>query len=466
MSNISKKLLAADGTPLRKKLAQALFQSKLRAFGLVSPLLAFIIVSFIIPIITLLWQGVYDDDYATAMPNISEVVDDWDGYDAVSEGMYEALVKDVIIAMSMDRALTTKAGVRVNREISGAISMHKKLMRSIGKLKISYEGKEQKAKSIFKLLAKEDIERNFILSQNQRAEIGKKLAKEAIEMYAPFEQFVLKSSKKWSNIEIWRAMKVASVKFSPAYLAASLDYNYTFDGKFEKRDENRQIHILLFFRTLEISFIVTVACLLLGYPIAYLLAGLPVKSSNLLLILVLLPFWTSLLVRTTAWIAMLQAQGVMNDLFVVFGFASDDDRFSLIYNKTGTLIAMTHILLPFMILPLYSVMKTIPPSYVRAAKSMGATNWTSFWRIYFPQSVPGIGAGALLVFILAIGYYITPALVGGQDGQMISNFIDFHMRKSLNWNLAAALGLVLLIFVLFLFWLYDRIVGIDNMKLG
>jgi len=332
MSNISKKLLAADGTPLRKKLAQALFQSKLRAFGLVSPLLAFIIVSFIIPIITLLWQGVYDDDYATAMPNISEVVDAWDGYDAVSERMYEALVKDVIIAMSMDRALTTKAGVRVNREISGAISMHKKLMRSIGKLKISYEGKEQKAKSIFRLLAKEDTERNFILSQNQRAEIGKKLTKEAIEKYAPFEQFVLKSDKKWSNIEIWRAMKVASVKFSPAYLAASLDYNYTFDGKFEKRDENRQIHILLFFRTLEISFIVTVACLLLGYPIAYLLAGLPVKSSNLLLILVLLPFWTSLLVRTTAWIAMLQGQGVMNDLFVVFGFATDDDRFSLIYN--------------------------------------------------------------------------------------------------------------------------------------
>ena len=127
---------------------------------------------------------------------------------------------------------------------------------------------------------------------------------------------------------------------------------------------------------------------------------------------------------------------------------------------------MTHILLPFMILPLYSVMKTIPPSYVRAAKSMGATNWTSFWRIYFPQSIPGIGAGALLVFILAIGYFITPALVGGQDGIMISNMIDFHMRKSLNWNLAAALGLVLLIFVLFLYWLYDRVVGIDNMKLG
>jgi putative spermidine/putrescine transport system permease protein len=205
---------------------------------------------------------------------------------------------------------------------------------------------------------------------------------------------------------------------------------------------------------------------MLGYPVAYMLSTLPARTSNLLLILVLLPFWTSLLVRTTAWIAMLQAQGVLNDLFVVFGLATDEDRFSLIYNKTGTLIAMTHILLPFMILPLYSVMKTIPPSYVRAAKSMGATNWTAFWRVYFPQTVPGIGAGALLVFILAIGYYITPALVGGQDGQMISNFIDFHMRKSLNWNLAAAMGLVMLVFVLFMFWIYDRIVGIDNMKLG
>jgi putative spermidine/putrescine transport system permease protein len=119
-----------------------------------------------------------------------------------------------------------------------------------------------------------------------------------------------------------------------------------------------------------------------------------------------------------------------------------------------------------MVLPLYSVMKTIPPTYVRAAKSMGATPWTAFWRVYFPQSIPGIGAGGILVFILAISFYITPALVGGQSGTMISNIIDFHMRSSLNWSLAAALGFVLLVIVLFLYWLYDRIVGIDNMKLG
>ncbi|MEM1420654.1 MAG: ABC transporter permease, partial [Pseudomonadota bacterium] len=267
-------------------------------------------------------------------------------------------------------------------------------------------------------------------------------------------------------IQLWQGMMVAAQSLTPAFYAAALDHKYTGTGEIIAQDEERQIHVRLFLRTLEISFVVTLATLLLGYPIAYLLATLPLRTSNLLLILVLLPFWTSILVRTTAWIAMLQSQGVLNDMLVFIGIAPDDARWSMIYNKTGTLIAMTHILLPFMILPLYSVMKTIPPSYVRAAKSLGATNWTTFWRVYFPNTIPGIGAGALLVFILAIGYYITPALVGGENGQMISNFIDFHMRRSLNWSLAAALGGTLLIFVLFLYWLYDRIVGIDNMKLG
>jgi putative spermidine/putrescine transport system permease protein len=138
----------------------------------------------------------------------------------------------------------------------------------------------------------------------------------------------------------------------------------------------------------------------------------------------------------------------------------------MINNATGTIIAMTHILLPFMILPLYSVMKTIPPSYLRAAKSLGATNWTAFWRVYFPQSVPGIGAGSILVFILSIGYYITPEIVGGTSGIFISNRIAYHISSSLNWGLAAALGTILLAVVLALYWAYDRIVGIDNVKLG
>ena len=184
------------------------------------------------------------------------------------------------------------------------------------------------------------------------------------------------------------------------------------------------------------------------------------------MILVLLPFWTSLLVRTTSWMVLLQSQGVVNDTLVGTGILADDNRIQMMYNQTGTIVAMTHILLPFMILPLYSVMRTINPSYVRAARSLGATSWTAFRRVYFPQTIPGIGAGALLVFILSVGYYITPALVGGADGQLISNLIAFHMQRSLNWSLAAALAGLLLAGILILYWLYDRLVGIDNLKLG
>ena len=184
------------------------------------------------------------------------------------------------------------------------------------------------------------------------------------------------------------------------------------------------------------------------------------------MILVLLPFWTSLLVRTTSWIVLLQSQGVVNDVAVASGIIDDSSRLQMIYNQTGTIIAMTHILLPFTILPLYSVMRPIDPSYVRAARSLGASSWTAFRRVYLPQTVPGIGAGALLVFILAVGYYITPALVGGSDGQLISNLIAFHMLSSFNWSLAAALATLLLAGILLLYWLYDRLVGLDNLKLG
>jgi putative spermidine/putrescine transport system permease protein len=234
----------------------------------------------------------------------------------------------------------------------------------------------------------------------------------------------------------------------------------------EAQPEDRQLYIKLFNRTLFMSLVITGSCILLGYPVAWLLANLPLRTANVLMILVLLPFWTSLLVRTSAWKVLLQQQGVINEILVWLGFVDDASRLILMNNQTGTIIAMTHILLPFMILPLYSVMKTIDPSYLRAAKSLGATNFVAFWRVYFPQSVPGIGAGSILVFILSIGYYITPEIVGGTDGVFISNRIAYHISSSLNWGLAAALGSILLVVVLVLYWLYDRIVGIDNVKLG
>ncbi len=409
-------VLAADGTPLKKKLAQALFVSRARAFALVAPLLLFIVISFMVPIISLMIQGVKNDTFSRNMPLTTAVLADWDTTTPPDESMYAALVGDLIQARK-DKTIGQVA-TRVNRELSGTRSMFTKTARKAAKLSPPYAA------------ALQDIDED------------------------------------WGDMAVWQAMKVASLKYSPAFYAAALDMEYKADGSFERLPERDRIYVYLFIKTILIAATVTLATLVLGYPVAWLLASLPARQSNLLMILVLLPFWTSLLVRTTAWIAMLQAHGVLNNLFVWIGLTDDDHRFSLIYNMTGTIIAMTHILLPFMILPLYSVMKGIPPSYLRAAKSLGATNWTAFWRVYFPGTIPGIGAGGLLVFILAIGYYITPALVGGQDGQMISNFIAYHMQKSLNWSLAAALGGILLMIVLIFYWLYDKIVGIDNMKMG
>lgn len=415
-TDASGNLLAADGTPLKKKLGQALFRSRMRAFGLTVPLLALILMAFVWPVVSFLTQAVHNDKFEKHMPNVTPYLIAWDTSTEPTEEMYAALVADLVINRK-DKTIG-KVATRVNREMSGTRSL-------------------------------------FTSS-----------ARKAKKLEAPFKEALIGVKKKWAEREVWKAMKISAKSWTPAYVASAVDLKYTAEGEIVAKAEDRRVHVKLFIRTLKIAIIVTLAGILLGYPVAFLLSTLPARSSNMLLILVLLPFWTSLLVRTTAWIAMLQGQGVLNDLFVLFGLATDEDRFSLIYNQTGTLIAMTHILLPFMILPLYSVMKTIQPSYVRAARSMGATQWTAFWRVYFPQTIPGIGAGGILVFILAISFYITPALVGGEDGTMISNFIDFHMRKSLNWSLAAAMGLVLLVIVLFLYWLYDQIVGIDNMKLG
>ena len=409
-------ITAADGTPLKKKLAQALFRSRVRAVSLVVPLFAFVMVSFVIPIFALMWQGVYNDRFSTYTPNLTQQLSKWDGLEEPDEALFVALVEDLKQARK-DRTIG-RIATRVNQEYPGTRSLFTSTARKAKKLK------------------------------------------------APFKKSVIKTNKKWANIEVWRAMKITSQDLTPSFYATALDGRYTVEKGFVKQNENRQIYVKLFWRTFVISATVMGLCLLLGYPVAYLLATLPLRSSNLLMIMVLLPFWTSLLVRTTAWIAILQSQGVINDLLVAVGITADDSRFSLIYNMTGTIIAMTHILLPFMILPLYSVMKTIPPSYMRAARSLGATPTMAFIKVYVPQTIPGVGAGGLLVFILAIGYYITPALVGGQDGQLISNMIAYHMQKSLNWSLAAALGGILLAGVLLLYWIYDRVIGIDNMKLG
>jgi putative spermidine/putrescine transport system permease protein len=186
-------------------------------------------------------------------------------------------------------------------------------------------------------------------------------------------------------------------------------------------------------------------------------------AANIMMMFVLLPFWTSLLVRIAAWIAMLQDQGVLNSMMVGLKIIDDNGRLSLIYNTTGTVIVMVHVLLPFMILPIYGTMRNIPRVYMMAAKGMGAGPLISFVRVYAPMTAPGVVAGLILVFIQAVGYYITPALVGGQSGQLISNFVAFHMQTSLNWGLASALGALLLATVLATLAVFGRSVDLNRL---
>lgn len=410
-------LRTADGQPLIRALARSSRRARRRAFLLVLPLLLFVLLTFVLPIGQMLQRSVKNDGFSANMPQLSAWFHEHPRGTQPDEAAWAALAAD--LTASAEARSIGIVGTRVNYDMPGT--------------------------------------RSLFTSAGRKARGG---------IEPPYREAMLEMDQKWGDPKLWAVMREASTPYTANFYLAALDRTRDDDGNIVMAPEQQQIYVKLFLRTFWLSLIITFTTFLLGFPIAHLLATLPMRKSNLLMILVLLPFWTSLLVRTTAWMVLLQQQGVVNDILVWLGVIGDNGRLQMIFNQTGTIIAMTHILLPFMILPLYSVMRTINPSYVRAARSLGATSWTAFRRIYFPQTLPGLGAGALLVFILAVGYYITPALVGGSSGQLISNLIAMHMTQTLNWSMAAALAALLLAGVLILYWVYDRLVGIDNLKLG
>lgn len=420
-------LRTADGRPLKAALAASGRRARRRAFLLVAPLLAFVLLTFVAPIGQMLLRSVTDPrfvehtDRATGERTpVMVATRAWFAENppgaAPDEAAFAALAAD--LAHLRELRAQGDVGTRVNYDAPGS--------------------------------------RSLFTAGARRAD----------DLAPPYREALLALDPGWGDPALWGAMRQASSRYTGAFYLAALDLGRAPDGSLARAPEERRVYLMLFERTAILSLAITALALALGYPVAHLLATLPLRVSNILMILVLLPFWTSLLVRTTAWIVLLQQQGVVNDVGVATGLLDDGSRLSLIYNQTGTIIAMTHILLPFAILPLYSVMRTIDPAYARAARSLGASSWTAFRRVYLPQTLPGIGAGALLVFILAVGYYITPALVGGSSGQLISNMIAFHMLDSFNWSLAAALAALLLAGVLLLYWLYDRLVGLDGLRLG
>jgi len=391
---------------------------RLGALALVLPLLAFVTLSFVVPLATLLSKSAYQPEVSEVFPETMHVLARWNGEGLPPEAAFAA------IAGELAKALDARALPRA----SGAIDRVQSGMRGVLNL------------------------------------TARRLAR--TDFAGTWRETLAGISGDWLQPRTWLAIREAGAPFTLRHYLQALDLERKEDGSIGFLPEDSRVYTPLMWRTLLVSLGVTLLCLLIGYPIACMIANSPPKRSRLLLLLVLVPFWTSLLVRTTAWIVLLQRQGVINGLLVGLGILPDDARLQMIYNMTGTFVAMTHVLLPFMVLPLYSVMRSIPPSHMPAAVSLGASPLKAFRRVYLPQTLPGIGAGSLLVFILAIGYYITPALVGGRTGELISSQIAYHVQTSLNWGLAAALSSILLVAVTVLYLIYSRVVGIERMRLG
>lgn len=414
----------ADGTPLKAKLAQAERRERLKALGLIAPLFLFILVTFLFPIGTMLYRAAYDPDIRDTLPRTIAALAGWEGKDLPGEAIFAAFALDIKEAHKAQK--TALLGKRLNYELSGIRS---------------------------KVIA-----------------TGRKLDK--IEQ-GPWQEAVIAADPIWGQPDTWAVVKRGSSALTPFYLLNMLDLKQRADGTIAAAPANRAIYVAVLLRTIGISLLVTLCTLALGYPVAYLLASLPQKTASLLMIFVLLPFWTSLLVRTTAWFVLLQDNGIVVDVFDVLGLTAllnavglVDGQPQLIFSRFGTIVAMTHIQLPFTLLPIYSVMKTISPSYMRAARSLGATPFYAFMRVYLPQTLPGVAAGCLLTFILCLGYYITPALVGGPTDQMVSGFIAQAINQENNWGKACAFGAILLTATLILYFIYNKLIGIDRMKLG
>lgn len=397
---------------LRRELKAAEARRRTMALLLVAPLAIFLLLVFVVPIGALLTRAVQNPEIATALPRTVAALSNWDRKAAPADAAYAALAAD--LTQIADGEAMGALARRLNTEIPGYRSLVAKTARAM-----PLTG---------------DANAPLALAQT-RAKL--------IEL-----------DERWGDAAYWQAIAKNGGRYSPFYLLAALDHKQDGFGSIVPADPDQSIYLAVFGRTLLIGFAVTLFALALGYPLAYWISTLPERRANLAMILVLIPFWTSVLVRVAAWIVLLQSEGLVNRALIDTGLISQP--LALLFNRVGVYISMTHILLPFMILPLYSVMKSIPPSYQRAAVSLGSHPFAAFWRVYVPQTYPGVGAGALLVFILAIGYYITPALLGGPNDQMVSYYVAYFTNVTINWGMACALGGLLLAATLVLYAIYGR----------
>lgn len=410
-------LAEPDPQQLKRDLRAAQTRKRLGAMALIAPLAIFLLLTFVAPIVVLLQRAIENPEVATTLPQTVAVLSKWDRRSALPDQAYSALAED--LARAKEDTTAGNLARRLNIEFAGARSLVMGTTRAMP----------------------------------LRDADGKALSPAAAR------EAIIALNEQWGQPEVWRVIAQNGSLYSPYYLLASLDLRQNVFGDIEAVAPESAIYRTIFGRTLWMSAVVTIITLLLAYPLAYWLSTMPERRANLLMILVLIPFWTSILVRVAAWIVLLQSEGLVNKALMLTGLTHSP--LELVFNRVGVYISMTHILLPFMILPLYSVMKSVPPTYLKAAVSLGSHPFAAFWRVYMPQTYPGIGAGVLLVFIMAGGYYITPALLGGPNEQMVSYFIAYFINTTINWGMACALGSLLLAATLVLYGVYRRFAKVD-----
>ncbi len=383
-------------------------RSRASALLLVAPLFLFLAVFFVWPLVMMVTVSVTDGTVRAVLPETASAIGRWDGTGVPPKQVQDAFVTD--LRAPTDDMAFGDAVRRLNSEVSGFRTL---LGRTASAVREAPAGEPVDLASL---------------------------------------------DKRWGETRYWQALQRAMPNYTDRNLLAAVDLKRDAGGSVVA---DSSVNRIIMLRTFTIAALVTLICAAIGLPYAMIAAASTGWVRNVLLLAVLLPLWTSLLVRTASWVILLQNEGLINQALLSVGIV--DQPLQLIFNRTGVVIAMTHVLLPFMVLPIYSVLLGIPRNLMPAASSLGASRLRAFWHVLLPMALPGVLSGSLLVFMVALGYYITPALVGGAEDQMISSVIAFFATGTANWGMAGALGLILLVTTTALYLVYGRLSRSPNM---
>ncbi|MDP3414689.1 ABC transporter permease [Falsiroseomonas sp.] len=359
---------------------------------LIAPLLLLIIGSFLMPVGLTLFRAVADREVAAALPDTSTILAAWDGQRLPPEAAFAAVARE--LAAALEERRIGDVAQRMNFERTGLRTL---LLRT---------------------------------------------ARAGDRLQAPYVASLVALDARWGESETWLMLQRAGGPTTSLYLLRAMDLTRGPDGAVMQVPDDEKLFQTLFIRTLWVSLLVTAICVLLAYPVAYTITRLRAPWSSVALTLVLIPFWSSVLVRTTAWFVLLQREGPVNDALIGIGILEAPAQ--ILGTRIAVLLALVHVLLPFAILPMHSVMTRLDATYLRAAASLGANGVQRFFRVWLPLSLPGVAAGGAMVFLLSVGMYTAPALVGGDRDQMVTWFIANFMTRDVNWGMAAALSAYLL----------------------